>query len=66
MALPLLCCSTAPYTKMDAEQAEAALALAACSDEDGAVRCPLWRQVKQEARSMVSVGALSRRVCVAG
>lgn len=51
---------------MESEQAEAALALAACSEEDGAVRCPLWRQVQEEARSMVSGGcfntSLGRRV----
>lgn len=41
---------------MDAQQAEAAAALMApCSEEDGAVRCPLWRQVREEARSMVSL-----------
>lgn len=34
---------------MDAQQGD----LAACSEEDGAVRCPLWRQVQQEARVMV-------------
>ena len=34
---------------MDAHQSD----LAACSEEDGAVRCPLWRQVQQEARVMV-------------
>lgn len=41
---------------MDAQQAEAAAAaMAACSEEDGAIRCPIWRQVREEARSMVSV-----------
>lgn len=34
---------------MDAQQGD----LAACSEEDGAVRCPLWRQVQQEARVMM-------------
>lgn len=37
---------------MDAQQAEAASALAAC-DEGPEARCPLWRQVQEEARSMV-------------
>lgn len=45
---------------MEAEQAEAALALAACSEEDGAARCPLWRQVQEEARSMVSADGSAR------
>lgn len=40
---------------MDEQQAEAALALAVSSEEDGAVQCPFWRQVQEEARSMVSV-----------
>lgn len=42
---------------MDTQQAEAAAsAMASCSEEDGAaIRCPLWRQVREEARSMVSV-----------
>lgn len=35
---------------MDAQQGD----LAACSEEGGEVRCPLWRQVQQEARVMVS------------
>lgn len=46
---------------MDVQQAEAAAsALAACNEEDRAVRCPIWRQVREEARSMVGVfGGLS-------
>lgn len=41
---------------LDAQQGD----LAACGEEDGAVRCPLWRQVQQEARVMV--GWVSGRV----
>lgn len=49
---------------MGTQQDGSSNVMAACVEEDGTVRCPVWRRVQQEARMMVRAGIARVENCM--